>query len=272
MPGSLRLLEAARGFRGGRGLGRTGLLVAALITAMVWFGPSARSAAEEVSYCFNEWPPYAYLDGAQAKGISVEILTEATRRAGMTASFVELPWNRCLEQVRSGETDAVIDAAERAEYIQGPASFSAYTDHFWVRADDFAQVYDATALENRTLGLVEGYVYPDSLIADVEQADMKIDYAVDDGNNLEKLAAGRVDVIVADLFSTLHIVREKGLALRQLLPAHSVDMLYPSFGPERGDKQGRVDAALQGMLRDGFIDGLYRRYFGIGFQDAMPRG
>ncbi len=241
-----------------------------LLAGLIAFSGGAK-AADEISYCFNDWPPYAHMDGATARGISVEILAEATRRSGRDARFVELPWNRCLESVRSGEIDAVIDAAHREEYIQGPASFSAYSNHFWVREDDPAQVYDDTMLIGRTLGLVEGYVYPETLIAEANRAGVTIDYAVDDGNNMEKLARGRVEVIVADLFSSLHTVREKGLAVRQLLPAHSADLLYPSFGPERGDKQRRINEALEEMLRDGFVDNLYRRYFGIGFREAMPQ-
>ncbi|MDP6474241.1 MAG: transporter substrate-binding domain-containing protein [Alphaproteobacteria bacterium] len=227
-------------------------------------------AADEASYCFNDWPPYAFMGADGAEGISVEILAEASRRANIIPSFVELPWNRCLELVRSGELDAVIDAAKRDEFIQGPASFSAYTNHFWVRQDDPAAVYNETALKGRTIGLVQGYVYPESLMAVVERAGMAIDYAVDDGNNLRKLAFGRVDVIVADMFGTLHVVRENDLRVRRLLPAHSVDSLYPSFGPRRQALQVRVNAMLEIMLADGFIDKLYFRYFDVGFQDAMP--
>lgn len=233
-------------------------------------GSRAQHDTPTVRFCFNIWPPYAQRDGSGFDGISIDLLTEASRRAGLTAAFEELPWNRCLEMVRQGEIDAVVDAMDREEFLQGPSSYSVYSNTIWVRDDSDVTALSFDALASRTVGLVHGYQYPEDLLRELTDAGMNNEYSVDDAANMRMLAAGRVDAIVADLVSTLSFARDHGLAIRPLVPDHSADRLYPSFNPDRTDLQKAVDAALAEMIDDGTVDQVYRDYLGIGFEDAVP--
>lgn len=224
---------------------------------------AARSEDGVVAFCFNEWPPYAQMVDGKPGGISVEILREAAVRAGLRPAFVELPWNRCLQNVRDGLTDAVIDAATREEFLQGPSSFSVYTNTFWVRADDPVQVFDVTALRDHRIGLVDGYIYPEDLSAMLRPPAYQVEFSVDDSVNVRKLAFRRVDAIIGDYIATTLLARENGYSLRALQPPHSFDRLYPSFNKDRAGLQERIDAALAAMLEEGFVDRLYRSRFNI---------
>lgn len=243
-------------------------LVAAILL-LVAFGTLQPSAAEqnEVRFCFNDWPPYVQLRDGEAVGISVDILREAARRANLNASFQELPWKRCLEMVRTGNVDAVVDAMQRPDYLQGPTSFSIYTNTVWVRAEDPVRALDFGALRGRKIGLVDGYEYPASLLADIESVGIVTEHSVDDGTNIRKLAFGRVDAIVADFASTLLFVKENRLHLRALEPMHSADKLYASFHMGKADLQQNIDRALQQMIEDGFIDGVYSKHLGTKYSD-----
>ena len=225
----------------------------------------------EVRYCFNDWPPYARMEGEIAAGISIDILREASARAGVAASFVELPWNRCLEMVRSGELDAVIDAVERPEYLQGPTSFSYYTNTVWVREEFPTDSLDFEALRGRNIGLIDGYKYPDDLRSELRRAGMTIGYSVNDRANIRKLAFDRVDAIIGDFVSTLIFAQENDLKLKPLTPTHSADRLYTSFNRDRGEIHARIDAALAAMIADGSIDRVYRRYLGKSLDEIAPR-
>lgn len=227
----------------------------------------ARAETGDVSFCFNDWPPYATLRDGKPAGISVEILKEAAGRADFSPLFRELPWKRCLEMVRDGEIDAVMDAMHRADYLQGPTSFSIYSNTVWVRADDSIKVLDFNALRGRKVGLVDGYEYPDSLWTDIKAGGAQVEYSVDDGTNIRKLAFGRVDAIVGDFASTMLFVRENNLNLRALVPMHSADRLYPSFNAGRGDKHKAIDRALQEMIEDGFIDRIYENHLGARYSE-----
>ncbi|MCZ4279770.1 transporter substrate-binding domain-containing protein [Kiloniella laminariae] len=232
-----------------------------------------------IRYCYNDWPPYTMqteggyeINGSQkarSGGISVEVMTEASHRAGYEAVFVELPWKRCLQSVRNGELDAVLDAAPRDDFLQGPAYNSIYTNTFWVSDDSPIHSPDLAAIVARKpkalIGLVDGYVYPENLLAEIEAADLEIDYAVDDPANLHKLSQGRVNIVVADFVSTFYYNSVHHLSLRALQPAHSFDPLFPSFHPGRVKMQRRVNSALEEMTRDGSLDSIYQEAIGISF-------
>jgi ABC-type amino acid transport substrate-binding protein len=220
-----------------------------------------------VSFCFNEWPPFTMTEEGKAVGISVDILTEASRSEHLKPHFSALPWKRCLEEVRKGNIDAVIDAASRSEFVQGPTSFSEYTNTFWVRKENLLKIFNLEDLRNKIVGLVHGYDYPVSLMDEMRLYDIVIEHSVDDATNIRKLAFGRVDSIVSDLASTLQYARKHGLRLRPLEPTHSLDSLYVSFNSEAKGLQGRIDRAVARLIADGAVDRIYRFHLGIGFCD-----
>jgi ABC-type amino acid transport substrate-binding protein len=217
-----------------------------------------------VSFCFNEWPPYASTVDGEAVGLSVDILRESARRAGFEPRFVALPWKRCLQMVENGEIDAVMDAAERPQFIHGEVSFSVYTNVFWVRAADGPSSFEQAAREGGRLGIVAGYVYGDALEEMFERSGMAIDKSVDDGTNIKKLGFGRTDIIVADYASTRLFATENNLDLRALLPAHSLDRLYASFHVGRREKMEKIDRALRAMCAEGWIRNAYIAALGHG--------
>jgi len=231
----------------------------------------AEVTAPPVRFCFNNWVPYAVADDTGIHGITVAVLTEAARRADLAATFEELPWKRCLEMVRQGRLDAVVDAADRPEFLQGPASYSVYTNTIWVGAETRMESLAFEALSGKKMGLVDGYSYPDQLMVQLQASGLKIDYSVDDATNIRKLAFGRVDSIVGDFVGTLLFAREHGLNIHPLTPNHSFDRLYPSFNKTRADLQRAIDKSLAGMIADGSIDRIYRKHIGIGFEEAVGR-
>ena len=249
-------------------------LIAIAIVCLSSIMPGAGHAQQgqsTVRFCFNSWPPYIQQDETGVSGISVDVLTEAARRADLTAVFAELPWNRCLEMVRQGTMDAVVDAAGRDEFLHGPSSYSVYTNTIWVRDDDPLDSFSIDLLKGRRIGLVHGYEYPDELHGDMVKGDLTYEYSVDDAANVRMLAFGRVDAIVADLVSTLSFAREHGLSIHPLVPDHSVDRLFPSFNPDRADLHRALDDALADMIEDGSVDRAYQDHLGVEFEDVVRR-
>ena len=135
----------------------------AVVACMLLLAHSASAQPPPARFCFNAWKPYAYTEAGRIDGLSIVILKEAARRAGYTAEFAELPWKRCLILVEAGEYDAVMDAAARKQFLQGPTSYVVYTNTFWVRGDDVVDKFSLAALREKTVGMVSGYVYPEDL-------------------------------------------------------------------------------------------------------------
>lgn len=240
-----------------------------VVGVMAPLSAAASEPTAEARFCFNDWPPYTSADEQGPMGISVDVLTEAAARAGYVPVFTELPWNRCLELVRDGTMDAVIDAAHRPQYLQGPASFSVYSNTIWVAENSTLTVPDLAAFGGTRFGFVAGYEYPATMLDAFVEYEIDIAYSVDDAANVRQLAYGRVDAIVGDFVGTLLYADENDLAIRPLFPSHSVDRLYPSFNTDLPEMQRAFDAVIQQMLDDGTIDTIYQQHIGVSFSEVV---
>lgn len=240
-------------------------LAAGLASGGPWVGSAA---ADPVRFCAADWRPYSYPDGdgGRAAGVSVDILTEAARRAGTLASVEILPWSRCVQSVIAGKRDAAVDAGPRDGYIQTRAAHTLFQNVFFVRADSPLRDYVALdQFRGRTVGLVRGYSYPG--LPDLRGIATVVE-APSDELMAEMLAAGRIDVAVGDpvTFQPL-AVRAGKTAVRALAPAHNTDRLRPAFHPSLHALADRFDAAIAAMLADGTVDRIYTLHLGLSFSD-----
>lgn len=240
-------------------------LLAALLALA--FAPGIAAGAEKVTFCFNYWPPFTHNVEDRVVGISVELIDEAARRLGVTVEYQELPWNRCLQYVRNGVAHAVVDAAAREEFVQGPTSLGIYSDTLWVHSA--SAIESPEDLRNARIGLVDGYRYSDEIMDMIARLGMTPELSVDDPANLRKLAFRRTDAAIADLMGTLVYAREHRLMIRPLYPPLSSDPLYLSFHAKYSDLQKRFDAAFREMLAEGFVDRVYEAHIGERFSDLL---
>ncbi len=69
-----------------------------------------------LSACAGETAPFVIISGiATPTGFSVSLYNRVAEQLQQHASFKELPWARCLEEVKAGRIDLAIDAYEDAE-------------------------------------------------------------------------------------------------------------------------------------------------------------
>jgi polar amino acid transport system substrate-binding protein len=106
-------------------------LVLAVLTlgALACADARADERAEMTVRVANNYPPYIFKDeqGAWA-GIEVEMARALVEEAGYKAKFVEIPWNRSIEQLKTGALDIVLTLSktpERAEFTHffAPSTF-----------------------------------------------------------------------------------------------------------------------------------------------------
>lgn len=237
-----------------------GVAVLILGTASFFAAFARAETKQEATFCFNDWPPMTFVRSGRAEGISVEIVREAMRRIGIEAAFRELPWKRCLLLVEGGEIDAVIDAAVRPNFVQGPTSFSSYSDTVWVHQDSGKT--SLRDLRGASFGLVEGFSYDTKTMSALSALAVELSWAVDDPTNIRKLAFARVDAIIADLTSTLHFSRANKVDIRPILPPIYIEPLFVSFNNGRTDLQRRFDESVKKLIDEGFVDAVYKRHIG----------
>lgn len=242
-------------------------LLSCLLGLYFLISPLPVFSSDHVSVCFVEWPPYTKMTDNGAAGISVSIIRRAAQLLGKKIRFVEDGWNECLQKVKDGEYDVILDAAERKDYLQGPTSFSIYSDTFWVRNSSNISRYEQ--LSGGKIALVDGYVYDERLLAHIKNLDLEIVKSTDDLAVVLDMAQGRVDAAIADLASTFIVVRDKNLKAYPILPPFTFDQLYASFHRGKPDLQREFDSAFAQLLEQGFVDEIYKSAIGTTYSSFV---
>lgn len=235
-------------------------LIGFLLALLLMIAPLPVLSGDAVRVCFVEWPPYSVMTDKGPDGISVSILKRAAQMLDKEIEFGHLSWNACLEKVKDGEFDVILDAARRKDYLQGPTSFSIYSDTFWVSSDRNISRYEQ--LTGGKVALVEGYVYDERLLAHINDLKLEIVKGADDLTVVRDMAQGRVDTAVADLASTFIVVRDENLEAHPILPPFSFDQLYASFHRGNPDLQRDFDRAFAKLIEQGYVDEIYTKAIG----------
>lgn len=231
-------------------------LAAVLLTFAVLL-PLPAPAARALVLAASEYPPYTSEALAQGGPMS-QIATAALQHAGYRVELKFLPWARALRLAEQGEVDGLLAVwhspeRERTFWFSRPVVSNRLVlcgrqPNVPERFEDFAMLRDYT------LGVVRGYAKPPGL----EQAGRTLEEATDDLQNLRKLVAGHVDLVLIDgrvqRFLVSRHMPEAAAALRCLQPPVQEPPLYLVVPRRVRDGQEVVrafDAQLERMQRDG---------------------
>jgi polar amino acid transport system substrate-binding protein len=164
--------------------------------AAILFASGPARAGEAVQLVSTEYPPYmaAALPNG---GITVDIVARAFRRAGYEPVVTFRPWARALDEAQNGDYDGVIflwHSAEREKHFAFSDALPANQIGFYKLKSDQIAFRTLSDLASYTIGIGRGYVNPPSF----EAAHLHTESAVDDEENLRKLDARRVDMVLID--------------------------------------------------------------------------
>ena len=163
---------------------------------------SASALAADYKVTSLDWPPYTN-EKLPAQGASSAVVTEAFKAAGDSVKIEFYPWSRAVMMAR---TDKAYVAYFPEYYSKENAATFLYSDPIGVGPLVFIERKEAPvkwdsydSLKGKKIGVVKDYVNTDELDAKIANKTLTADMALDDSKNLQKLAAGRVDVAVIDL-------------------------------------------------------------------------
>lgn len=153
--------------------------------------------ARKLTLAATEYPPY-YGEALPRGGPVTEITVAALRKAGHEVQVRFLPWARALRLGEEGAVDGLVGvwhSAERDRFFLYSLPVVANRLVLCKRAgSEPARFEGFAALEPYTVGVVRGYADPPGLAA----AHIRTEAVVDDLQNLRKLAAGHVDLVLID--------------------------------------------------------------------------
>ncbi len=202
------------------------------IMTLVPFG-SLQGKEKTLRVVYTDWYPYTFSHNGKPSGFELEIFQAVIQRMNYSASYVNFPWKRCLENMKSGEADVIISAlktSDREEYILFPATYiSVSRTVFFVRNGHNIR-YDGKLeqLKNYTIGVIMGFTYGDEF----DKANyLHKDEAVDAYTLIMKLIYGRNDIIAENQAVITTRAKDMGFSDRivPLSPPIHTQRLYVGF-------------------------------------------
>lgn len=224
--------------------------------------PTLDSVVQVQVYADDSYPPYSYLEGNTVKGIYTDVLRIAfARMKGFSVSIVANPWKRILIKVEAGDY------------------FAFYPPYYLPKERPYVEPYSVPILEEvvcpvcrrevmtqeeRTrwpedfYGLIFANNYGfqiggPAFLAAIQEGKIKIEEAHTTEQNLQKLAAGRVDCYINDRIAILQTLR--ALRKRRMIGPLDDFVLGPIAKREFG-YVGYAKDATKFPYKDAFVKEL----------------
>ena len=248
------------------GRGRRGLLALLLCLA----GSLHAGTPQTVSLVGDPWPPYVNgeLGGFAESGIAVEIVNRVFAQIDEAeARFPLIPWKRALLEVEHGQSDGIailLKTSERERYMAYSVPLVTGYQLVWSIADDGGQPFEwaqISDLHGKRLGVVEGYSYGEAMDAAFASGAITAVRGPTQEHLFTMLAAGRVDLVMANDAVGYALVRKLGDA--RIKPARkptNAEVFHLGLSKKSPAVRllPRIDAAITRLHAQGVIERIVR--------------
>ncbi len=224
-----------------------------VIVFMICLTSDGFAADKHISLSTCEYPPY-YGEQLENNGFIAEIITEAYKRMNYSVDITFYPWPRAYEYGKRGEivdglfTFGVV-TEERLQLFEYSDPLPPLVFGFYKLVEDDIFFTTLEDLISYRIGVVRGYIYDDSF-EDI-RANLEIDEVSVDKQNVLKLEAGRLDLILIERFNANYLIRTKFPELADVIewlePPISVDAQYLAISKRAPDYLQKVDDFNRGL-------------------------
>ena len=243
--------------------------VALLRSVLLWLccaGAWAEPAAEPLRVVTDYWPPFrmAGRDG-RIEGLDIDLLEELQRRTGVQFEVRRQLWARALEDMRRGQADLMTGlarTAEREQYIDylQPA-YHACAPRLYGSPQRAASIRDYAQLTGLRIGYVLQSAYFEPF--DSDPALTKIGVKNEE-QLLQMQLRGRIEVLIGTDCQVDFQLRDPQLAGQLVKLAYQPPQTLLFIGLSRASprlaERERLSAALQALLREGWLERAAQRY------------
>ena len=209
-------------------------------------------------------PPFMYGAEGKAMGVYPAILAEAFKKMGVPLEMDAVPWKRAIAAIDEGKAGVggIYKNEERLQKYDYSDKLFDEVIVVYVRKGAEFEFTGVPSLLGKKVGVLRGWSYGDDFDAAAKAGKITTDEAEGDGQNFAKLAAGRVDAVLA--------VRESGdinLATPDIAKAvvalptplsNSPSFLAFNKSAGKAEVLAKFNAALAQMKADGSMDKLVK--------------
>lgn len=245
-----------------------------LLLTLALAGPAAAQCTKPVQVALSDLGFGAYEDQGQIVGLLPDMLRELERRSGCTLVFEMRPRARAVVEFLRGELGLLVAALKTPDRdLVGQFIPYGYTEMDLVLREDVPAGIDSFGAFERQpelhLGVVRGITLGPALNARLDQlmAARRAEFSPDFHNVVSKLRAGRIHaaIIPFNIHAKLLADGELGSGSRIVdLPEASTEVLgiYLHRTVIGAADRAVLQRHLQDMVREGWVQRLYARYFG----------
>lgn len=215
--------------------------------------------AKPLTICGASFPPSTIVENDQiVSGYSFDLINEAFSRLERQYRLEVLPWKRCLQMVKSGLIDAVIDTSRYNEPIlTGDFPISYNQIAVYVRKDFYDVEYSAEYFEDKVIAIPRGYT---SYFNIAQKFGWTVFEADDEENMFNMLQKKRFDYALSDTSSASNMAKKVNAKVKHLWPVITSQKYFLGFSPNNMQLLNEFDGVLKEMMQEGALDKIYSKY------------
>ena len=187
----------------------------------------------------QDFAPYHYLDkDKKEKGFIIEIINGTAQRMGLKISYAQYPWSRCMNMMKKGQADAMMNlfkTPERMEFMTFAGTVLGYETNTLFTLTDKNLNYSGNIREltSYKIGTIRNYSYGKRF----DSIRFPVNFTLETEQQLlNALLNQRCEVIIGNKLVFEKIFRARGLSprIKALVPDVSKDPLFIAFSKVRG--------------------------------------
>ncbi|WP_125779283.1 substrate-binding periplasmic protein [Pseudoalteromonas rubra] len=238
-------------------------------SAKTWASqPGQRTTSEPITVCFERWRPFSYTDhGGIARGQEVDLIRAAARSMGRTVEFSELPFKRCVANVKYGDTDFSLHVDKTDGLAIFSDSATSWQLSLAVSAARFQSMAEFKHQDTPRIMLATEYPYPKAVYRKLEALDARLvrrSYYEENDEHAKTffniLTTARVDAILVDKLWAEHIVNQFRLPVLILAQDFHSEPQYIGYRHSNGALARQLEAALAALPADLVTEIKARQY------------
>lgn len=218
------------------------------------------------------YPPFNFKDKAgQLDGYDVDVAKLLAARMGLKPEFVTTEWSAILAGLASGRYDVIISQVginpkrELAFDFSQPYTYS--SPQLIVRKNDKANYASLADLKGKRVGVGQGSVFEQQAKA-MPGIEVKSYPAAPE--NLQDLAAGRVDAALNDSLMVAYLLKNSALPIQAGARVGAIERTGAAFQKGNPQFKAAIDKALHHAQADGSLKAISVKWFGVDVSRPMP--
>ncbi len=217
----------------------------------------------------DSWCPYNCEPKSAQPGYMIEIIQQAAKAGGHTVDYATTPWSRALSEARDGQINGVVGMSSGdREGMLATEKLGVDTTCFFVNAGDALKYSGPADLAKlQSVGVIQGYVYPDEFMNWEKANAAKVQSVAGDNAlelNIKKLAGKRIQAFIENE-TVVNYLRKSQPALKDVVSAGCMEStdLFAGFGaknPKSADIVKAINAKTAEMKKSGELKKLLDKY------------